>query len=101
MFFFVGQGCNRDRYLRMGWFGGAKSSTAAFRSECRSKGVQCMIVFSPDSLINQKISNVQKPEWPNFFYFVPENKVLPFAQMNSQSADPHGSLGYFLYQPGI
>ena len=48
-----------------------------------------------------EISDVQKPEWPNLFYFVPENKILSFAQMNSQRADPHGSFGYFLYQPGI
>jgi hypothetical protein len=45
---------SRDRYLRIGWFAGEKLSTAAFKSECRSKEVQCMIAFSPDSLINQR-----------------------------------------------
>ena len=60
-----------------------------------------MSVFSPDSLINQRFRMCRNPERPNFYYFVPENKVLSFMQMNSQSADPHGSLGRFLYQPGI
>src|SRR4051812_2556544 len=45
---------SRARYLRIGWFAGAKLSTAAFRSECRSREVQGMIVFSPDSLITQR-----------------------------------------------
>ncbi len=48
---------NRDRYLRIGWFAGAKPSPAAFRSECRSREVQGMIVFSPDSLTNQRDQN--------------------------------------------
>src|SRR4051812_3393410 len=44
---------------------------------------------------------MQKPEWPDVFYFVPKNQVLPFRQMNPQSADSHSSLRHFLYQPGI
>ena len=28
---------NNDMYLRIGWFAGAEPSTAAFRSECRSR----------------------------------------------------------------
>src|SRR5215472_2490068 len=48
-----------------------------------------------------KGANIQNPEWPDFFDFVPKNKVLPFMQMNPQGAEPHGSLGHFLQQPGI
>jgi hypothetical protein len=44
---------------------------------------------------------VQKPEWPNFLYFGPKDKALPFAQMNPQSADAHSPPGHLLYQPGI
>src|SRR5712671_2095306 len=45
---------SRVKYLRMGWFAGAQPSTAAFRSECLSREVHGIIVFSPDSRINQR-----------------------------------------------
>ena len=59
-----------------------------------------MSAFSPDSLINQSERMFRNLSGRTFFYFVPQEEVLPFTQMNPHGADPYGSACCFLQEPG-
>ena len=48
-----------------------------------------------------EISDVQKPEGPDFFDFAPGNQLHPILQMKTKRADPHGPVDGFLDEPGI